>query len=596
MMSGLKVGDSDVDPVSVGLFSEQPADEEMSVRPSPDAALAEDGPGGDLDAHAGDAAEGDGGEASASGPASEPESRDFTESDPCVAEQAPNLTNGTLRRRGRRERRSGFGLRVAEPHEESSGPAASESFASEGDGYAAEGSAAASEESSACEESESCASEGDGYAAEGSAAASEESSACEESESCASEGEGYSAEGSAAASEESSACEESESCASEGDGYAAEGSAAASEESSACEESESCASEGDGYAAEGSAAASEESSACEESESCASEGDGYAAEGSAAASEESSACEESESCASEGDGYGADADAELGGADDMPSSLSAHVEDAPDSAIEASSGASYDESSFETPADLGPGSGPFLATESTSERPAAAVSQAFVSAGPEALDSDSGASSTLGGSEGHEAEDGSNAFEPPAAAHLPRARSRMVPLFLGLVLLLNAGLLAGMLLLRRESRRAVASVPAISVDVKDLRDGHADTRGKLDETRKELEETRARLEETRGAVSRHESVLTTTVETVNATVQRQKVADREAREREARETRELAILAARVTVVEKRADEAFTMSLKNAMQVVDAVQGRPAAPEMPKKDAPSGHREKKAAH
>lgn len=148
----------------------------------------------------------------------------------------------------------------------------------------------------------------------------------------------------------------------------------------------------------------------------------------------------------------------------------------------------------------------------------------------------------------------------PVAPVSPPRRGRSSTRFIVLGLfVLNALVAASVAYLHREQRRAHAPIAAVSAEVSGLQTEQAATRAQLDETRAKLEATRESLDEQAKVVA--------------ATAQRQKDADREAVEREARETRELSALSGRVSGVEKSA-----YKLKEAVLLIDLVQGRPSVP------------------
>jgi hypothetical protein len=170
---------------------------------------------------------------------------------------------------------------------------------------------------------------------------------------------------------------------------------------------------------------------------------------------------------------------------------------------------------------------------------------------------------------------------PPAAdaaLHgLPaRWKPRRTQALLAALFVLNALVVAGLFGLRYEGRRARLPIAALSSDVRGLHEEQAGASAKLDETRAKLDETRAKVDETRLRLDEQASILADTMSTVAATVQRQKDADREAREHEARERAEMAALASRLNRVEKR-----TYKLNEAIKLIDLVQGRPTPPPPP---------------
>jgi hypothetical protein len=173
----------------------------------------------------------------------------------------------------------------------------------------------------------------------------------------------------------------------------------------------------------------------------------------------------------------------------------------------------------------------------------------------------------------------------PAGVAKAESRFRAGPALLGVLFVINAGLVAGLVALRREEHQARAPIAAMSVDVKEIRSQQA-------ETRVELEETRVRLD-------KQALALTQTMESVAATERRQKEAEREAKEHAAREAKEMAALTARMNHVERRVDdEVYT--IEEAVKIIDMVQGRtanqvqptlPPAVRSPPAEAKSGSRQ-----
>jgi peptidoglycan hydrolase CwlO-like protein len=130
---------------------------------------------------------------------------------------------------------------------------------------------------------------------------------------------------------------------------------------------------------------------------------------------------------------------------------------------------------------------------------------------------------------------------------------------------LNAALVAGAVRLHLEVRHATVPIAAISVDVKDLKADQAGVHAKLEESRAQLDDARFRLDEQRIRLDEQAAALATTA-------QQQKDAERDAREHEAREARDLAALTARMNRSDRRA-----YKLDEAIQLIDLVQGGPAA-------------------
>lgn len=127
----------------------------------------------------------------------------------------------------------------------------------------------------------------------------------------------------------------------------------------------------------------------------------------------------------------------------------------------------------------------------------------------------------------------------------------------------NVGLGAGLASLRHDERQARAPVAALSADVKAI---HATET----ETHAELEDTRTRLTE-------QEATLAKTIERLDATEQRQRDAERSAKEHADREAKELAALSARMGNVERKVD--FSVhNVDDALKILDLAQGKATRP------------------
>ncbi len=146
---------------------------------------------------------------------------------------------------------------------------------------------------------------------------------------------------------------------------------------------------------------------------------------------------------------------------------------------------------------------------------------------------------------------------------------------MGLLCLINIGVIAALVTIRIESRQIREPVAELSVEVGRLSGEQADMRGHLDATRATLDENRAKLDETRTKLDKQGTVLATTVETVAANAQHQTELETEAKEREAREARAIASMEGRLNHVEKRVRDAY--SLSEALSLIDAEQGKPVA-------------------
>ena len=146
-----------------------------------------------------------------------------------------------------------------------------------------------------------------------------------------------------------------------------------------------------------------------------------------------------------------------------------------------------------------------------------------------------------------------------------RKRFPLSATLFGILLLLNASAIAGTVLTRREARRNVAPIGSIASSVGQLAADHAGTRAELEQTKKQLAVQDAKL----AAVAR----------ATDETAARQKASEHEARERDAKAARELAAVAGRVSTLERRArDGAVTLSLSEALPVLDAVSGAGSSP------------------
>ena len=192
------------------------------------------------------------------------------------------------------------------------------------------------------------------------------------------------------------------------------------------------------------------------------------------------------------------------------------------------------------------------------------------------------------------------AAEPakPAAEARHPPRRRAVAALVAVLFAVNAGVVVGLVRTRSEGRTAVAPIVSISADVKVLKAGQV-------EARAELAEARARLDETRKTLAKQETVLLGTVEAVNQSAARQKIAERELKELDTREARDVGALASRMRLAEKRAaDGSYALTLSEAVKLIDAVQGPAprgpsgtgdtesaphAKPEQPPRKAPAIH-------
>lgn len=158
----------------------------------------------------------------------------------------------------------------------------------------------------------------------------------------------------------------------------------------------------------------------------------------------------------------------------------------------------------------------------------------------------------------------------------PEKKSRFL---LGLVVCVNAALIAGVIAVRTEGKRAQAPVVSLGADVAELRNDQLAAKASAEEARAKLDETRAKIDE-------QSRLLKKSVERVAALEQRQRDAEKEAKDRAAKEAREIAVLASRVNGFEKRLEQ--PTSLGEALDVIDTVQGRPK-PAPPVKPAADAH-------
>lgn len=158
----------------------------------------------------------------------------------------------------------------------------------------------------------------------------------------------------------------------------------------------------------------------------------------------------------------------------------------------------------------------------------------------------------------------------------PEKKSRFL---LGVVVCVNAALIAGVIAVRTEGKRAQAPVVSLGADVAELRNDQLAAKASADEARAKLDETRAKIDE-------QSRLLKKSVERVTALEQRQREAEKEAKDRAAKEAREIAVLASRVNGFEKRLEQ--PTSLGEALDVIDTVQGRPK-PAPPVKPAADPH-------
>lgn len=159
---------------------------------------------------------------------------------------------------------------------------------------------------------------------------------------------------------------------------------------------------------------------------------------------------------------------------------------------------------------------------------------------------------------------------PPPAPVKARKTFPVSMVMFTLLFTLNVAAIVGLLLTRRDERRDVAPIGSISTGLATLSADHEGTRAELDRAKAKLLQQDERLAEVARATAENAA--------------RQQAAERAAQAREAREARaarELAAIAGRVSTLEQRArDGAVTMTLQEALPLIDAVGGTkaPAAP------------------
>ena len=151
------------------------------------------------------------------------------------------------------------------------------------------------------------------------------------------------------------------------------------------------------------------------------------------------------------------------------------------------------------------------------------------------------------------------------AAPRPARRGR-AGVALGVLVVTNSALAAGVLGVRAESHHDRVPVAALSAEVSDLHRESAATRAKLDETRATLDE--------------HAGSIAKTMAAVAASDERQKTTEREVKEHEAREQREISALSSRITRVERRTETQY--SLLEALAIIDGVKKTSSPSEVPK--------------
>lgn len=151
------------------------------------------------------------------------------------------------------------------------------------------------------------------------------------------------------------------------------------------------------------------------------------------------------------------------------------------------------------------------------------------------------------------------------AAPRPARRGR-AGVALGVLVVTNSALAAGVLGVRAESHHDRVPVAALSAEVSDLHRESAATRAKLDETRATLDE--------------HAGSIAKTMAAVSASDERQKTTEREVKEHEAREQRDISAVSSRITRVERRTETQY--SLLEALAIIDGVKKTSSPSEVPK--------------
>jgi hypothetical protein len=159
------------------------------------------------------------------------------------------------------------------------------------------------------------------------------------------------------------------------------------------------------------------------------------------------------------------------------------------------------------------------------------------------------------------------------------ARRGRAGVALGVLVVTNSALAAGVLGVRAESHHDRVPVASLSAEVSDLHRESAATRAKLDETR-------ATLDEHAGSIAKTLAVVAATDERQKASDERQKATEREVKEHEAREQREVSALSSRVTRVERRTEAQY--SLLEALAIIDEAKKMPSATEVARGPGPMG--------
>jgi hypothetical protein len=158
----------------------------------------------------------------------------------------------------------------------------------------------------------------------------------------------------------------------------------------------------------------------------------------------------------------------------------------------------------------------------------------------------------------------SHAPSEDAPASAPKRKLGGSGMVVGILAALNIGVIGGLISVKQEVPRASAApIASISAEVKELQTQHAETQAKLEETRVRVEKQGASIAKAMDAVA--------------ATDERQRNAERDAKEQAAKEAKELAAFANRLRQVERKVDdEVYT--IEEAVKIVDMVHGGRPAP------------------
>jgi hypothetical protein len=157
-----------------------------------------------------------------------------------------------------------------------------------------------------------------------------------------------------------------------------------------------------------------------------------------------------------------------------------------------------------------------------------------------------------------------HAASEDAPAPAPKRKLGGSGMVVGILAALNIGVIGGLISVKQEVPRASsAPIASISAEVKELQTQHA--------------ETQAKLEETRVRVDKQGASIAKAMDAVAATDERQKNAERDAKEQAAKEAKELAAFSTRLRQVERKVDdEVYT--IEEAVKIVDMVHGGRPSP------------------